>query len=114
MRFILTILAPLAIAATAPVHPPSEVTTPEGAGFRENCRDRIELVREERGLPKLERDIRDEKLERDSASPDEALLIAAVDKRVDGCSVMVMRHDTSDIRPLPEFKEGPAQLRPAR
>ena len=105
MRFILTILAPLAIAATAPVHPPSEVTTPEGAGFRENCRDRIELVREERGLPKLERD---------SASPDEALLIAAVDKRVDGCSVMVMRHDTSDIRPLPEFKEGPAQLRPAR
>ena len=105
MRFILTILAPLAIAATAPVHPPSEVTTPEGAGFRENCRDRIELVREERGLPKLERD---------SASHDEALLIAAVDKRVDGCSVMVMRHDTSDIRPLPEFKEGPAQLRPAR
>lgn len=105
MRFILSILAPLAIAATAPVHPPSEVTTPEGAGFRENCRDRIELVREERGLPKLERD---------SASPDEALLIAAVDKRVDGCSVMVMRHDTSDIRPLPEFKEGPAQLRPAR
>ena len=105
MRFILTILAPLAIAATAPVHPPSEVTTPEGAGFRENCRDRIELVREERGLPKLERD---------SASPDEALLIAAVDKRVDGCSVMVMRHDTSDIRPLPEFKEGPAQRRPAR
>ena len=94
MRFILSILAPLAIAATAPVHPPSEVTTPEGAGFRENCRDRIELVREERGLPKLERD---------SASPDEALLIAAVDKRVDGCSVMVMRHDTSDIRPLPEF-----------
>ena len=105
MRFILSILAPLAIAATAPVHPPSEVTTPEGAGFRENCRDRIELVREERGLPKLVRD---------SASPDEALLIAAVDKRVDGCSVMVMRHDTSDIRPLPEFKEGPAQLRPAR
>ena len=105
MRFILSILAPLAIAATAPVHPPSEVTTPEGAGFRENCRDRIELVREERGLPKLERD---------SASPDEALLIAAVDKRVDGCSVMVMRHDTSDIRPLPEFMEGPAQLRPAR
>ena len=105
MRFILSILAPLAIAATAPVHPPAEVTTPEGAGFRENCRDRIELVREERGLPKLERD---------SASPDEALLIAAVDKRVDGCSVMVMRHDTSDIRPLPEFKEGPAQLRPAR
>ena len=105
MRFILSILAPLAIAATAPVHPPSEVTTPEGAGFRENCRDRIELVREERGLPKLERD---------SASPDEALLIAAVDKRVDGCSVMVMRHDTSDIRPLPEFEDGPSQLMPAR
>lgn len=105
MRFVLTILAPLAIAATAPVQPPPDLTTPEGAEFRKNCRDRIETVREERGLPRLERD---------SASPDEALLIAAVDKRVGGCSVLVMRYDTSDIRPLPEFEEGPAQLRPAR
>ena len=104
MRFILSILAPLAIAATAPVHPPSEVTTPEGAGFRENCRDRIELVREERGLPKLERD---------SASPDEALLIAAVDKRVDGCAVMQMHGDASDIRPLPLAPEHDAMLHKA-
>jgi hypothetical protein len=56
------------------------------------CNDRIELVRQERGLPKLQRD---------TATPDEPLLIAAVDQRIDGCSVMVMYNDTSDVRPLP-------------
>lgn len=56
------------------------------------CRDRIQTVREERGLPKLDRG---------NASKEEPLFIAAVDKRIDGCSVMVMRNDTSDIRPLP-------------
>lgn len=61
------------------------------------CRDRIELVRQERGLPKLQRD---------TASPDEALFIAAVDRRIDGCSVMVMRNDTADVRPLPAPDEG--------
>ena len=66
------------------------------------CRDRIELVRQERGLPKLQRD---------TASPDEPLLIAAVDQRIGGCSVMVMRNDTSDIRPLPT-EDGPARLQP--
>jgi hypothetical protein len=68
------------------------------------CNDRIELVRQERGLPKLQRD---------TASPDEPLLIAAVDRRVDGCSVMVMYNDTSDIRPLPE-PQGEAQVQRIR
>jgi hypothetical protein len=68
------------------------------------CNDRIELVRQERGLPKLQRD---------TASPDEPLLIAAVDRRVDGCSVMVMYNDTTDIRPLPA-PEGEAQVRRIR
>jgi hypothetical protein len=56
------------------------------------CRDRIELVRQERGLPSLQRD---------TATPDEPLLIAAVDRRIGGCSVMVMRDNLADIRPLP-------------
>jgi hypothetical protein len=62
------------------------------------CRDRLEQVRDERGLPKLDRG---------TASGDEALLIAAVDHRIDGCSVMVMRNDTTDVRPLPAAKPGP-------
>lgn len=69
-----------------------------------SCRDRIHTAREERGLPKLQRD---------TASPDEPLFIAAVDKRIDGCSVLVMRNNTSDIRPLPTI-EGKGQLMPAR
>jgi hypothetical protein len=59
------------------------------------CRDRIQEVRRELGQPVLERD----------ATPQEPLLIAAVDKRVGGCSVLVMRNDTSDIRPLPAPQE---------
>jgi hypothetical protein len=64
------------------------------------CRDRIEQIREERGLPELDRG---------TASPDEPSLIAAVDLRLGGCSVMVMRNDTSDIRPLP-MPDGPPRL----
>jgi hypothetical protein len=70
-----------------------------------NCRDRVYEVREERGLPKLERD---------TASPDEPLFIAAVERQIDGCSVLVMRHDLSDVRPLPALPEGPPRLMPAR
>ena len=62
------------------------------------CRDRIELVRQERGLPKLQRD---------TARPDEPLFIAAVDKRIDGCSVLVMRENRADVRPLPAPDSGP-------
>lgn len=107
MRFVLPLLAPLLAAATVPAEPlPSlgdELRNFEQ--LRKNCRGRIEQVREERGLPKLQQD---------TASPDEPLLIAAVEKLVDGCSVMVMYHDTNDIRPLPEFQEGSGQLMPAR
>lgn len=69
------------------------------------CRDRIETVREERGLPRLDRT---------PARPDQPYFIAAVDHRIDGCSVMVMRQDTSDVRPLPPPRKGPATLTPAR
>src|SRR5687767_2116629 len=65
------------------------------AGASAVCRDRIHEVRRELGKPALERD----------ASPQEPLFIATVDKRIDGCSVMVMRNDTSDVRPLPEPRE---------
>ena len=31
---------------------------------------------------------------------------------IDGCEVLVMRDNTSDIRPLPEFHDGPGKLTP--
>lgn len=62
------------------------------------CRDRIQGVRDERGLPRLDHG---------TAPGDEALLIAAVDQRIDGCSVMVMRNNTSDIRPVPTEQGAP-------
>ena len=72
------------------------------AGASAVCRDRIHEVRRELGKPALERD----------ASSQEPLFIAAVDRRIGGCSVMVMRNDTSDVRPLPEPREH--RLMPAR
>ena len=66
------------------------------------CRDRIQEVRREIGKPALDL----------GASPQDPLFIAAVDKRIGGCSVIVMRNDTSDIRPLPEPREH--RLMPAR
>ena len=82
------------------LHDRGETTDPSATPA---CRDRIDKTREERGLPKL----RD-----DNAAPTDPLLIAAVDKRIDGCSVMVMRGNLADIRPLPKFQDGPAKLTP--
>ena len=56
--------------------------------WRAPCRDTIHQVREARGLPR----------EAPAAPPQ---MIAAVDHRIDGCSVMVMYGNTSDVRPVP-------------
>jgi hypothetical protein len=74
------------------------------ADSRTVCHDRIEQVRQDRGLPKLDRG---------DTSPDEPLFIAAVDMRMGNCSVMVMANDINDIRPLPPPSDGGA-LRPAK
>jgi hypothetical protein len=102
----LTAPAGLGLPGTAP--PPSvlrdrgEATDPRASQI---CRDRIEAVRDERGLPKLSRD---------NTAPAEPLLIAAVDKRIGGCSVLVMRNNTNDIHPLPQFQDGPPKLTPLK
>ncbi|WP_305096063.1 hypothetical protein [Croceibacterium aestuarii] len=108
MRKILALAALTACTAGSP--PPSGGPVPtierlEGpsAADSANCRDKVYRVREERGLPALDKK---------GADPAEPLFIAAVDKRIDGCAVLVMRNDTSDIRPLPE-PEAPA-MRPAQ
>ncbi|MEM6475615.1 MAG: hypothetical protein AAF687_05555 [Pseudomonadota bacterium] len=130
MRFLtLVIAAPLLIAASDKAETPAtEAPTPReqteelprqdlattdleaveiGNVLRDfhTCRDRISKVREEAGQTPL--------LNREPASPDKPLAIYAVDRRVDGCNVMVMKGDPSDIRPLPKPAEGPMRLMPA-
>lgn len=68
------------------------------------CRETIQQVREERGHPWVDRG--------SAPNPDEPLLIAAVHKTIDGCAVMVMRDDTSDVRPIPGPQEH--RLMPAK
>jgi hypothetical protein len=106
MRFALLLLAPLLTASEVPPSPqtaPSPSVAPDAPSPNKNCQGRIETVREERGLPMLKRD---------NAPADEPLIIAAVDKRIDGCEVLVLKGNINDVRPLPEFHDGPARIRP--
>ena len=61
-----------------------------------SCAETIEKVRAQGGQPLMQRG---------PASADEPLLIAAVDKRIDDCPVLVMHADKSDIRPVPDRAE---------
>lgn len=70
------------------------------------CRDRITQAREAAGKPPL--------LDREPASPDKPYHIYAVDRRQDGCAVMVMKGDPADIRPLPAAPDGPMLVMPAQ
>jgi hypothetical protein len=83
------------VPETAQVQPETRIAPLTAEAPRAVCRDTVQQVRRELGQPVLERD----------ASPRDPLLIAAVDKRIGGCSVLVMRDDTSDIRPLPAPQE---------
>ena len=77
----------------------------ESPQTRAACRDTITQVRDAAGQPGLDRD---------NAVPGAPLLIAAVDKRIDNCRVLVMARDSRDIRPEPEPSDNRAKLRPAR
>ena len=73
------------------------VFNPEGCPEKpidiDECKQTITQVREANSQPSLRRE---------GAAPEDAEMIAAVDNRIDGCSVMVMHDDTSDVRPVPE------------
>lgn len=83
--------------------PAKRWTSVEEADRDRRCRDRIAQVRADEGKPRLERE---------PASPDQPLLMYAVDHRVDGCAVLVPVSDPADIRqsPLP----GKLEIIPAR
>jgi hypothetical protein len=67
------------------------------------CRDRIHKAREEAGQPPLDRE---------PATGDEPMAIWAVDRREDGCAMLVAMGDAEDIRPIPRIEENHL-LRPA-
>jgi hypothetical protein len=112
MRLVLIVLTPLmtaALATPAPTPVPAPAPVPQltqrGDAGRQNCRGKIEQVRQERGLPKLDRG---------NAGDDNPMAILAVDRQIAGCDVLVMKNNTSDIRPLPEFSDAPPRMQPLR
>lgn len=109
MKLAATLAAATAMLAAAPSSHAQRQVTPDGQPIDrtadEACRDRIEQVRAERGLPTLERR---------TASPDEPLFFTALDYRIDGCGALVMKSDTSDIRPVPPIADSRPLLMPAR
>lgn len=70
---------------------------------RLNCTDTIEIVRQERGLPLIDRQI---------ADADAPILFNAVDYDIDGCDVLLTSN--GEIRPLPLVPEGPVTPQPAQ
>lgn len=113
MHMIAFPLAALAlVAADAPPLPVGSDPQPRAAPRElqpftrsdEQCRDVISHARQEAGKPPL--------LEREPASPDKPYHIYAVDRRQDGCAVMVMHGDPADIRPLPARPEAPERMIP--
>ena len=84
--------------------PPERWSSLDKALTPQNCRDRIQQVRDASGQPKLDKT---------PATAGEGYLINAVDMRVDGCAVMQMKGNVNDLRPLP-VTEGPARLQPAQ
>ncbi len=108
------LIAPVALAGLMGAAPPvavmnlpsyGEPATPwpnvDAATSKQACRDRIEQVRAAEGRPKLERAPPD---------PDKPLLMYAVDKRLDDCTVIVPVADPGDVRQLPE--PGPLEIVP--
>ena len=106
MKAALALLAAAPLVLAEPAQREPQDSAPQlGEADQPVCRDRIEQVREERGLPRLDRQ---------TATPDQPYFIAAVDHRIDGCSVIVMRSNTADVRPLPANPDGRGALMPAR
>ena len=68
------------------------------------CHNTVTLARAEAGLPPVAPD----------SGSDDPLHILAVEKRINGCPVLVMARDHRDIRPMPKARDGRAMLKPAR
>ncbi|QNE03953.1 hypothetical protein [Croceicoccus marinus] len=111
----------LALVMAAPV--PAQTAAPDRLALpnladlplaenRQRCRERIAMVRDDRGLPPLPELDRDPEPDRDRTGP-EPLLIAAVDRQIDGCPVLVMYRDHDDIREVPQPDDRRAGLIPA-
>ncbi len=109
----LTALALVAATDVAPPSAPSDAPAATDTEMREirpftpseqQCRNLISQVRQEAGKPPL--------LDREPASPDKPYHIYAVDRRQDGCAVMVVKGDPADIRPIPKAADGPFVIMP--
>lgn len=71
---------------------------------RARCEEQISKARSDAGQPEIERK---------PADAENPLMLAAVHQTIEDCPVLVMKHDTSDIRPVPERREGPLTIEPA-
>lgn len=63
---------------------------------RARCEEQIRKARSDAGQPEIERE---------PADPEKPLMLAAVHQTIEDCPVLVMKQDTSDIRPVPERRE---------
>lgn len=77
--------------------------------LRDACRDKIERAQAEDEIPIFDAPL----FQREPATPDSPLAIYAVDRREDGCAVMVMMGDINDVRPVPVTNDDDYHSMPA-
>lgn len=91
--------APSTFELSGSTAPEPRIDMPDtGALDDDRCAKRIREVRRDRGLPELRRE---------PAEPGDASLWYAVDRRIEGCTVLVRHGDAEDVRPFPETRDGP-------
>jgi hypothetical protein len=94
--FLVSATPPAAIVSlpsySEPAQPWSSVADAEA---RKGCRDRIERARAQAGQPRLDPA---------PANPDKPILHYAVDRRIDGCGVLVSVGDPGGMVPPPESR----------
>ena len=104
----LVIAAPGASPEAAPNRPAlSSAADQTLAEKKQQCRERIAMLRHARGLPPLAEPDKDR-------AAREPLLIAAVDRQIEDCPVLLMYRDQDDIRAVPQPSDQRASLLPAR
>lgn len=83
----------------APTDPEVRLSMPNrGLIQDERCDDYIHQVRRDLGLSELRRE---------PAQPGGWAMWSAVDRRIDGCAVLVRHDDPNDVRPYPKAQDGP-------
>lgn len=95
-------------AADAPAQPPLPAV-PEAVIIELQPFEPPAAACQDNATPTKNEPARQPRFEREPAMPDSGQIIYAVDRRIDGCSVILVKGAARTVRPLPEQSDDPLQ-----